>query len=171
MRCKLKTVFLLLVGMLTSERTFAGAVEAVRPREKTAISAAEMKILAECFASIQPGDSTALLPHAPAEVVQFCVAWRAIRSGLLQTLISIPTTSTLSASSTRRGLGGMWSVWQRQPPLWRRGKSGGNLSLWPKFASWAAALFFAIFYKRRARPETAGLSQARSDDETRHRGA
>ncbi|MBB5539002.1 hypothetical protein GGD55_005745 [Rhizobium giardinii] len=37
---------------------------------------AEMKILAECFASIQPGDSTALLPHAPAEVVQFCIAWK-----------------------------------------------------------------------------------------------
>jgi hypothetical protein len=47
MRCKLRTMFLLLVGMTVSERTFAGAVEAVRPREKTAISAAEMKILAE----------------------------------------------------------------------------------------------------------------------------
>src|SRR5688500_16607917 len=76
MRCKLRTMFLLLVGMPVSERSFAVAVEAVRPRDKTEISTAEMKILAECFASIRPGDSTALLPHAPAEVVQFCIAWK-----------------------------------------------------------------------------------------------
>jgi len=76
MRCKLRAVFLLLVGMTVWEKTFAGAVEAERPREKTVISADEMKILRECFASFQPGDSTALLPHAPYEVVQFCIAWK-----------------------------------------------------------------------------------------------
>jgi hypothetical protein len=90
MRCKLRTVFLLLVGMTVSERTFAGAVEAVRPREKTAISAAEMKILAECFASIRPGDSTALLPRASAEVVQFCIAWK----GYSQRAASNPDLNT-----------------------------------------------------------------------------
>ena len=90
MRCKLRTVFLLLVGMTVSVRTFAGAVEAVRPREKTAISAAEMKILAECFASIRPGDGTALLPHAPAEVVQFCIAWE----GYSQRAASNPDLNT-----------------------------------------------------------------------------
>ncbi|WP_131821075.1 hypothetical protein [Ensifer sp. LCM 4579] len=86
----MKTVFLLLVGMLISERTFAGAVEAVRPREKAAISADEMRLLAECFASIQPGDSTALLPHAPPQAVQFCIAWK----GYSQRAASNPDLNT-----------------------------------------------------------------------------
>ncbi|MDK1489769.1 hypothetical protein QN219_06825 [Sinorhizobium sp. 7-81] len=86
----MKTVFLLLAVMLLPERIFAGAVETVRAREKTAISADEMKILAECFASIQPGDSAALLPHAPAEVVQFCIAWK----GYSQRAASNPDLNT-----------------------------------------------------------------------------